>query len=104
MYQEIAKLARIRTSHAALTRGRQLVRYSQDKPGLFAVSRFDPSSGRETLLLFNTSNVTLKQNVVVETRSAAFDTLAGSCPATSSAPGSVAINLPPLGYAVCNAR
>jgi glycosidase len=104
LYREIATLARIRTSHKALTRGLQLVRYSQDKPGLFALSRFEPGNGREMLLLFNTSTSPVRQNVRVETRSTAFETLAGSCPATASAPGSVAIELPPLGYAVCNAR
>ncbi len=104
LYREISRLARIRTSHRALTRGRQLVRYSQDKPGLFAVSRFDPAGGREMLLLFNTSMSAIRQNVRVDTRSAQFDTLAGTCPAAASAPGTVSIDLPPLGYAVCNAR
>jgi hypothetical protein len=55
-------------------------------------------------LLFNTSTAPLKQNVVVETRSTRFDALAGNCPISASAPGSVAIDLPPLGYAVCYAR
>ena len=55
LYRQIAELARIRTHHRALTRGLQLLRYSQDKPGLFAVSRFDPVSGGEVLLVFNTS-------------------------------------------------
>jgi neopullulanase len=104
LYQEIATLARIRTSHSALTRGLQLVRYSQDKPGLFAVSRFDPANGREMLLLFNTSTSPIKQNVAVETRSGRFETLAGNCPVAAWAPGSVVIDLPPLGYAVCDAR
>jgi len=104
LYREIAKLAHIRTGHAALTRGRQVVRYAQDKPGLFAVSRFDPSSGREMLLLFNTSTDPVEQNVAVETRSANFETLAGQCSATATAPGSVRVSLPPLGYAVCDAR
>ncbi|HEX8937052.1 MAG TPA: alpha-amylase family glycosyl hydrolase, partial [Sphingomicrobium sp.] len=104
LYREIASLARIRTAHKALTRGLQLVRYSQDKPGLFAVSRFEPGTGREMLLLFNTSTTPVKQNVRVETRSAHFETLAGNCPLAASAPGSVAIALPPLGFAVCNAR
>jgi glycosidase len=103
LYREIAELARIRTSHPALTRGLQLIRYSSDKPGLFAVSRFDPTSGREMLLLFNTSNVPLHQNVRVETRSAQFQALAGSCPRRADAPGTVAVALPPLGYAICNA-
>jgi glycosidase len=104
LYREMAALAHIRTSHRALTRGRQLIRYAQDKPGLFAASRFDPVTGREMLLLFNTSLDAVKQNVAVETRSTRFETLAGSCPADASAPGSVAVDLPPLGYAVCNAR
>jgi glycosidase len=104
LYREIATLARIRTSHKALTRGLQVVRYSQDKPGLFAMSRFEPGTAREMLLLFNTSTSPVRQNVRVETRSQVFETLAGSCPGTASAPGSVAIDLPPLGYAVCNAR
>jgi hypothetical protein len=79
------------------------VRYSQDKPGLFAVSRFEPGTKREMLLLFNTSTNPVTQNVRVETRSS-FETLAGKCPLEPSAPGSVAVELGPLGYAVCNAR
>ena len=104
LYREIAMLASIRTSHPALTRGLQLIRHSDDKPGLFAVSRFEPGTGREMLLLFNSSTSPIRQNVRVETRSTAFETLAGHCAATASAPGSVAVELPPLGYAVCNAR
>lgn len=104
LYREIADLAHIRTTHPALTRGLQLVRYSSDKPGLFAVSRFEPRTGREMLLLFNTSTVPLQQNVQVETRSKEFEVLVGECPLTAQAPGSVQIELPALGYAVCNAR
>jgi glycosidase len=104
LYREISTLAHLRTSHRALTRGRQVVRYSQDKPGLFAVSRFDPVSGREMLLVFNTSTATISQNVRVETRSTRFTALAGGCPAEAAAPGSVHIVLPPLAFAVCDAR
>ncbi|HLO19886.1 MAG TPA: alpha-amylase family glycosyl hydrolase [Sphingomicrobium sp.] len=104
LYKAIAKLAQIRTAHPALTRGLQVIRYSSDKPGLFAVSRFDPSNGREMLLLFNTSGEPLHQNVRVETRSKEFDVLVGSCPLIAQAPGSVEVQLPALGYSVCNAR
>jgi glycosidase len=104
LYREIARLARIRTSHRALTRGLQVVRYSSDKPGLFAVSRFEPGTGREMLLLFNTSTAPIDQNVRVETRSTRFTALAGNCPSDAAAPGSVRISLPALGYAVCDAR
>ena len=104
LYKEIAALARIRTSHPALTRGLQVIRYSSTKPGLFAVSRFEPGTGREMLLLFNTSNAPLHQNVRVETRSKEFDVLAGICPLTAQAHGSVEVELPAFGYAVCDAR
>ena len=104
LYREIADLAHIRTSHPALTRGLQLIRYSTDRPGLFAVSRFEPGTGREMLLLFNTSTEPLTQNVRVETRSREFEVLAGSCPLRAQAPGSVEVELPALGYAVCDAR
>jgi hypothetical protein len=56
------------------------------------------------LLLFNTSAAPVSQNVRVETRSTTFETLSGKCAPAASAPGSVAVELPPLGYAVCNAR
>jgi glycosidase len=104
LYRQIAGLARIRTSHSALTRGLQLVRFASEKPGLFALSRFEPGTGREMLLVFNTSTAPLKQAVRVETRSANFDTVAGSCPVRADAPGTVTIELAGLGYAVCNAR
>ena len=104
LYREIAELAHIRTTHQALTRGLQLIRYSSDKPGLFAVSRFEPGTGREMLLLFNTSTEPLRKNVRVETRSRKFEVLAGTCPLSAQAPGSIEVELPALGYAVCNAR
>jgi glycosidase len=104
LYRQIANLARIRTSHPALTRGLQLVRFASDKPGLFALSRFEPGSEREMLLLFNTSTAPLRQHVRVETRSKRFETLAGACPLDADAPGTVTIELPALSYAVCNAR
>jgi len=71
---------------------------------LFSVSRFDPATGGEILLLFNTSNSPVDQNVAVETKSMTFETLAGTCAAAASAPGSVRVSLPPLGYSVCDAR
>jgi glycosidase len=104
LYKEIAELAKLRTSHKALTRGLQVIRYSQDKPGLFAVSRFEPGTGREMLLLFNTSNEPLRQHVRVETRSRRFEVLSGVCPLSADAPGTITSELPAFGFSVCYAR
>jgi glycosidase len=103
LFKEIATLARLRTSHPALTRGRQLIRAAGDKPGLFAVSRFDPVTGAEMLLAFNSSGEPWSGNIQVEAGSAHFTALAGACPAAASAPGSVALTIPAFGYAVCAA-
>ena len=75
----IATLAKVRHDTPALRRGRQLTRAASQKPGLFAASRFDPVTGKEVLLLFNTSNVAITQNVVVDVKSLKFVALAGNC-------------------------
>jgi glycosidase len=103
LYRQIAGLAAIRAASPALRRGRQVTRASGDKPGLFAVSRFDPGTGAETVLAFNTSTAPITANIAVAPGSTAFETLAGSCPAAASATGSLAVTLPPLGYAFCAA-
>jgi len=104
LYRTIAQLARVRTSTPALTRGRQKIRFAAEEPGLFAVSRFDPATGKEVLLLFNTSTSAITQNVEVEVASQRFSALAGQCATEASAPGSVRVTLAPLGYAACAAE
>ena len=101
LYRAIAELARIRTAEPALRRGRQLLRARSDRPGLFAVSRFDPVTNGEILIAFNTSMMPIEANLEVETRSRRFSALLGNCPAEDTAPGTVRLTLPPLGYAVC---
>jgi glycosidase len=104
LYRLIATVAKVRADTPALRRGRQLVRASGQKPGLFAASRFDPTTGKEVLLLFNTSTQPVTQNVAVEVNSRRFSALAGQCATEASAPGSVAVSLAGLGYAVCAAE
>ncbi len=103
LFHEIATLARLRTSHPALTRGRQVTRFASEKPGLFAVSRFDPKTGAETVIAFNTSAEPWSGNVQVETASTIFRSLAGQCPANAVAPGSLSLSLPAFGFTVCAA-
>ncbi|WP_404480838.1 alpha-amylase family glycosyl hydrolase [Novosphingobium sp. BL-52-GroH] len=105
LYQFISALAKLRRGTPALTSGTTVLRAASDQPGLFAVSRFDPQDGREVLLVFNTSTQPVSAQVEVATASLGFTTLVGAtCAATASAPGSVTVSLPPLGFAVCTAR
>jgi neopullulanase len=103
LYQEIARLARLRRATPALWGGATRLRAHDARPGLFAVSRFDPVTGAEVLVAFNTSDQAITAQVAVEPASLRFNTLAGVCPATASAPGSLGLALPPFGYAVCAA-
>jgi glycosidase len=104
LYRTIALLSRIRSESLALRRGLQKTRFAAEEPGLFAVSRFDPDTGKEYLLLFNTSTKPISQNVEVDVASREFTALAGQCATTASAPGSVRVTLAPLAYAVCAAK
>jgi hypothetical protein len=100
----IADLARLRTSHRALTRGRQVLRVWGDKPGLFAVSRFDPDTGKEVLIAFNTSTAPVSAQVLTDPRSTAFAALHGQCETRPSAPGSLKVSLAPLDFIICEAK
>ena len=104
LYREIAKLAKVRRDTPALSRGATILRSSSDKPGLFAVSRIDPDTGREVVLAFNTSAAPLSGAIAVDPASGGFTALAGPCPMAPIAPGSIAITLPAFGYAVCAAK
>ncbi|MGW8204927.1 alpha-amylase family glycosyl hydrolase (plasmid) [Sphingomonas bisphenolicum] len=104
LYRAIAHLAKIRRDTPALSRGATLLRASSDKPGLFAVSRIDPDTGREIVVAFNTSAAPLSGHIAVDPASGGFTSLAGACPAAAQAPGSLALSLPAFGYAVCAAH
>ena len=103
LYRAIANLAAIRAAQTALRRGTQKLRFAGDEPGLFAVSRHDPATGRETLLLFNSSVKPVNRLVEVDVSSTKFTALAGQCAPAVAAPGSLRVTLAPLGYAICAA-
>jgi neopullulanase len=104
LYKFIAQMAALRRDHAALRRGDQIVRNYSDKPGLFAVSRVDPETRRETVLIFNTANAPLAANVEIDKASTAFTSLIGTCPGAPRLAGSLAIMLPPLDFMICEAK
>lgn len=104
LYRLIAELSAVRRSTPALTGGLQKVRAFSDKPGLLAISRFDPRTGREVVLAFNTSDKPIMNRIAVDPRSLSFATLAGQCAPGAAAPGSLTITLPAFGFAVCAAK
>ena len=103
LYRGIAELSALRTSHAALRHGRQLVRNYSTTPGLLAVSRLDPVTGREIVVAFNTSTQPLTAVMEVASTSRSFTGLHGQCAATAVAPGSYQITLAPLDFVACAA-
>jgi glycosidase len=101
LYRLIADLSAVRTNSPALRRGSTVLRGAEDGPGLLAFSRV--LGQEEVLVATNTSTQPITRNIRVETSSERFRTLAGNCPAAATAPGTVRITLPPLGYAICHA-
>jgi glycosidase len=99
----IAQLSALRRANAALRSGRQVVRNSVDAPGLFAVSRLDPATGREIAIAFNTSLQPLASTMEVDARSRDFTALYGRCESDVVAPGSYRVVLAPLDFVVCAA-
>jgi pullulanase/glycogen debranching enzyme len=89
-----------RKAHPALRSGTTIFRGGTEGAGLLAFSRV--LDGREVLVALNTSAQSIEQNVIVETSSTRFTTLAGSCPSTVTAPGTARVTLPPFGYAICD--
>ena len=104
LFAQTAMLAKLRTMTPALTRGRQTLRARSETPGLLAISRFDPVTGAEVLLAFNTATTALTRQVQIGATATAATGLAGTGCGTVAAPGSLTVSLPPLGYAVCALR
>ncbi len=77
------------------------MRNYSDTPGLFAVSRIDDASGKEVLVVFNTSIKPLIAQVELDPAATTLTALAGICPASVRAPGSAAITLGALDFAIC---
>jgi glycosidase len=104
LFKAITELSRMRREQPALRRGRQVLRNFGDTPGLFAVSRIDPRTGREVVIAFNTSTTPLQVNVEIDARTKAFAALYGQCAANPTAPGSYRVQLEALDYVVCAAQ
>ena len=103
LYRAIQELAQLRQANAALRDGHQIVRNYAEKPGLFAVSRIDPNTGREIVIAFNTAVTPIEMQVEIDYASTGFKSLHGHCAARPDAPGSYHVSLRALDYVVCAA-
>lgn len=101
LYRTIAQLAQIRRTHPALSRGRQIVRNTAEQPGLLAISRLDPVSGQEFVVIFNTANQPIKASVEVGANVTAMVPVLGACPASTSAPGQLKVELAAFDFMIC---
>lgn len=101
IYQHIKKMAKIRSNHPALSHGPQKIQGYSEKPGLFSVSRYDPITGAEYILAFNTSSEAISVNSVIGNNADQIEKIDGPCPSTVSAPGSISFTLPPFGHVIC---
>ena len=55
LFRAIREMILVRQKDVALQRGIQIVRYAEDAPGIFAISRIDPDQGHEVLIVYNNS-------------------------------------------------
>jgi len=101
LYRAIAQLAGVRAGNPALRRGLTEIGTYDREPGLFTVQRTDPDSGQRVLIAYNTSSEPIVRDVELDYRTRGLVALAGRCPASVTAPGSVRLELPAFGWAVC---
>jgi glycosidase len=65
LFRAMREMISVRKKNLTLQSGIQIVRYAEDKPGIFAVSRIDPKRREEMLVVFNNSAETHKANIKV---------------------------------------
>ncbi|MEL7486611.1 MAG: alpha-amylase family glycosyl hydrolase [Pseudomonadota bacterium] len=105
LYRAFAEMAKTYRAHAALRSGKQVVRLAQDEPGgLLALSRFDPETGAEFVIAFNTGTEERTAHIETDPRSRRWRRLAGNCVGASDAAGSYRINVKPLDYIICQSK
>jgi neopullulanase len=101
LFKSLAELARLRRSIPALRRGEQRIRHVEERPGIFAVSRIDPQTNEEILVVFNTTTARVETSIALDYDDLAFKSLHGHCEPSAAAPGSYNVALDGLDYLVC---
>jgi glycosidase len=99
LFSAIRAMISVRKKNSTLQGGIQIVRYAEDKPGIFAVSRIDQKRREEMLVVFNNSAETHKANIKVFSSAGNWERVFDSgAKGTSFGPGpdnELSIELPP---------
>lgn len=65
LFRAIREMISIRKENPTLQSGVQIVRYADDRPGIFAISRVNPQKKEEMLVVYNNAAETRKANIKV---------------------------------------
>ncbi len=101
LYKAIAEMAALYHDHAALRRGKQVIRLTEKDGGLFALSRINEETGEDYLVIFNTRGEDRTAQVEVDARALQWQPVSGSCAAEPTAPGSYRVSVEAFGYIIC---
>lgn len=101
LYKLLPQLSTRRQNHATQRHGKQIIRSYRDQLSLMAVSRPDPGTAREMLIVFNTSTVPLNANVEISRETTRFSSIFGTCPSLPREAGSAAVSIEPLDFIIC---
>ena len=104
-YKVFAEYAHIYHQYPALRYGQHKTLYSQDTPGVFALSRTMATDGVEHIVVFNTA--TTEQNVILEVEQKQYAEIykgAGSSHAISLSDDKATITIPALSFAIYQAQ
>jgi len=101
LYRAIGEMAAIRQDNTALRRGEQVTRYAGHEDSVLVLSRLMPENGEEILIAFNAEDEPVSLNIIVDGHSQNWDSLAGDCAPSASAPGSYSVTIPAWDYVIC---
>jgi hypothetical protein len=103
LFRTLAGLSHLRVEHEALRRGRQITRDVSSAPGIFAVSRIDPSTGREIVIAFNTGTEAVTATFEVDPGTKHVRALHGECAPEPMPAARYTVTLAPLDFVICAA-
>jgi glycosidase len=100
LFRAIRDMISVRQKNPALQSGIQLVRYAEENPGIFAISRIDRDQRKELLVVFNNCGETRKAEIKTLSPSGNWERLFASAPeGFNFAPGAdnqLFVELPPV--------